>query len=304
MAGMIQSADEKLVRDNTLLNAARATFLFGRFVRFAHSVFALPFAMAGLALATLETPFRWDVLLWVVVAMVTARSAAMGFNRIVDRRHDALNPRTAQRELPRGLISVRAAWGFVIISSAVFVFAAWMLNPLCGWLSPLALAITFFYSLTKRFTWTSQFWLGLSLAIAPIGAWMALTGGFDWRTVPLAAAVLLWVAGFDIFYACLDLEFDEKHRLHSVPRRWGLKGAIRIARFLHLFTAALLLSLYWLFPLGPFYLVGSGLVLLILVIEDLMVQPGDLSRAMTAFNLNGIVSILFFFALLAGIIWR
>lgn len=286
--------------NNVTAALADRTRVYGRFVRFSHSIFALPFALAGLVLAAREFGFRWEVLFWVVVAMVTARSAAMGFNRIVDRHFDAINPRTSERELPKGKLSVRAALAFVVVSSTVFIGAAWALNPLCGWLSPPALAITFFYSLSKRFTWTSQFWLGLSLAVAPVGAWLAVTGSFDWRIFPLTAAVLFWVAGFDIFYSCLDLEFDKKQGLYSVPGRWGLKGAIWIARTLHALTAILLVSQFWIFGLGITYLVGSILIAFLLAIEDSMVRPNDLSLVMSAFNLNGWVSILFLFAVLAG----
>lgn len=277
---------------------------FARFVRFSHTVFALPFALAGLALAVRETAFRWDVLGWVLAAMVTARSAAMGFNRIVDRRWDRLNPRTAQRDIPAGRISVAAAWGFVALMAALFILSAFMLNPLCGWLSPLALAIVCFYSLTKRFTWTSQFFLGLSLAIAPVGAWMAQTGGLDARILVLSGAVLCWVAGFDIFYSLADLDFDERHGLLSVPRRWGVKGAIRIARALHFVSAVSIISVFWLFNLGWIYLAGAVIIALILAIEDSLVSAGDTSKAMFAFNLNGSVSILFFLFLIADLIIR
>lgn len=279
---------------------AKKTRVYGRFVRFSHSIFALPFALAGFALAAKEYGFRWEALLLVVAAMVAARSTAMGFNRIIDRRLDALNPRTAQRELPHGRLSLPAAWVFTLVSAAVFFASAWALNPLCGWLSPVALAITFFYSLSKRFTWTSQFWLGLSLAVAPVGAWLAVTGSLDWRILPLAAAVTFWVAGFDIFYSCLDLEFDQRHGLHSVPGRWGLKGAIRMAWALHAATAALLVGLYWVFNLGLVYMAGSLIVAAVLAVEDAMVRPSDLSRVLTAFDLNGWVSILFFLSVLAG----
>jgi 4-hydroxybenzoate polyprenyltransferase len=285
-------------------DAVKAFKRYGRFVRFSHSVFALPFALSGLALATLETPFRWEVLLWVGVAMVAARSSAMGFNRIVDRHYDAANPRTSARELPAGAISLKGAWAFVIVSSAVFIASAWLLNRLCGMLSPIALAILFFYSITKRFTWTSQFWLGLSLGISPIGAWMALTGRFDARVLPMAAAVLLWVAAFDIYYSCLDLEFDEAEGLYSVPRRWGIAGGIWIARVMHLITAALLIATYWLFPLGLAYLIGVSAVVILLAIENIMVSPRNLSRVMTAFNLNGPVSVVYFLAVIAGLVWR
>jgi len=278
--------------------------LYSKFVRFAHSIFALPFALAGLALATTEAPFRWDVLGWVVVAMVAARSAAMGFNRIVDRKLDLLNPRTAGRELPQNKISMFEAWAFVLASSAVFVLAAFMLNWLCALLSPVALATLFFYSLTKRLTWTSQFFLGLSLAIAPAGAWVALTGTLDWRIMPLFAAVLLWVTGFDIFYSLLDLEFDREHGLRSVPGRWGATGGILIARLLHATAAVLLLSLFWLFDLGVLYLVGTAGVALLLGVEDLMVNPRDTTRVLTAFNLNGFVSILYLLAVVGGLAWR
>lgn len=266
---------------------------FARFVRFSHTVFALPFAFAGMALAVRETAFRWDVFGWVLAAMVTARSAAMGFNRIVDRRWDALNPRTAQRDIPAGRISVAAAGGFVALMSALFILSAFMLNPLCGWLSPLALAIVCFYSLTKRFTWTSQFFLGLSLAIAPVGAWMAQTGGLDLRILALSGAVLFWVAGFDIFYSLADLDFDARHGLLSVPRRWGVAGAIRLARLLHFLSAALILWTFWLFDLGWIYFAGALVIAVILAIEDSLVRTADTSKAMLAFNLNGSVSILF-----------
>lgn len=275
---------------------------FGRLVRFTHTVFALPFALAGLALAARETPFRWMVLVWVLVAMVAARSAAMGFNRIVDRRYDKLNPRTANREIPSGSVNVLQASAFVVLSAALFIAAAFMLNPLCGCLSPVALAILFFYSMTKRFTWMSQFFLGLSLAVAPVGAWIALTGTFDPRIFVLSAAVLFWVAGFDIFYSCLDMDFDKRHGLFSIPQRWGLRGGIWLARLLHLITGTLLLSLFWLFQLGPIYLGGVIIVIIVLAIEDFIVKPNDLSRAMLAFNLNGAVSILFFVALLLDVI--
>ncbi len=285
-------------------NAVKTVGRYGKFVRFSHSVFALPFALSGLALATLETPFRWEVLFWVAVAMVAARSAAMGFNRIVDRHYDSRNPRTVARELPSGAITIAGAWAFVLFSSAVFFASAWMLNPLCGWLSPVALAILLFYSVTKRFTWTSQFWLGLSLGISPIGAWMALTGGFDARILLMSAAVLLWVAGFDIFYSCLDFEFDRGEKLHSVPQRWGIAGGVRIARFMHMVTAVLLIATFWLYPLGPGYLIGVVVMVAILAVEDLMVRPHDLSKVMTAFNLNGPVSVIYFLAVLAGLLWR
>jgi 4-hydroxybenzoate polyprenyltransferase len=302
--GLSSATEKKNATASAFNNASETVLCFGRMVRFTHTVFALPFALSGLALATTVAPFRWNVLIWVLVAMVAARSAAMGFNRIVDRDYDALNPRTAGREIPTGQVSFPAAVAFVAISSALFIFSAFMLNSLCGWLSLPALAVLFFYSLTKRFTWTSQFFLGLSLGISPIGAWLAHTGYLDWRVFVLAAAVLFWVAGFDIFYSCLDLDEDMKRGLFSVPRRWGIRAGIWIARLQHLATAALLISLFWLFPLGQAYLLGIALVVFILAVEDFLVGPDDMSRAMLAFNLNGTVSILYFFAVLAGLIWK
>jgi 4-hydroxybenzoate polyprenyltransferase len=262
-------------------------------VRFSHTIFALPFALAGFVFATQFYPFSWLTLLWVLLCMVTARSAAMGFNRIVDRDIDAENPRTREREIPRGEISVLAAGIFVAVNSILFVVFAFMLNPLCGWLSFPALGVLFFYSLSKRFLWGSQFLLGLSLAIAPVGAWLAVAGAFDWRIFLLAGAVLCWVAGFDIFYSSLDEEFDRGRGLFSIPVRWGVSRALWIARGLHVLTIVLLLSLYWAFGLGLIYLSGTVVVSLILIYEGTLVRANDLSKAMLAFNLNGLVSIFY-----------
>lgn len=262
-------------------------------VRFSHTVFALPFALAGYLLAIRNHSFQPLILLWILLCMVTARSAAMAFNRVVDRDVDAENPRTAEREIPRGSISVPAAVLFIAGNSVLFVFFAFLINPLCGWLSFPALAVLFFYSLTKRFTWTSQFFLGLSLAIAPVGAWLAVTGAFDLRIFLLAGAVLLWVAGFDIFYSALDFDFDKGKGLNSIPVRWGISNAIWIARALHMLTIALLFSIYFAFNLGFVYLAGCAIVSLILLIEDYLVSANDLGKAMLAFNLNGMVSLLY-----------
>jgi len=187
------------------IEAARS---WGRMVKFAHSIFALPFALSGAALAAAEVGITWWEVFWIVVAMVCARNAAMGFNRLADHRLDALNPRTAGRELPRGALSRGSVWAFTVALSAGLIFAAFMLNPLCGWLSPVALAIVFGYSFTKRFTWASHLVLGLALAVAPVGGWLAVSGRFSWVAWLLGLAVLLWVAGFDIVYACQDVEFD------------------------------------------------------------------------------------------------
>ena len=210
------------------------TLAYGRMIRFSHSVFALPFALASATLAARQGGVAARQLAWIVVAMVAARSAAMGFNRAVDRTIDARNPRTAGRELPRGVLSAAEVWLFVLVSAAVFVLASGMLNPLCLALSPVALAIVFGYSYTKRFTAASHLVLGLSLAVAPVGAWLALRGRFDAAPLALAGAVLLWVAGFDAIYACQDVEFDRREGLHSLPARVGvpatLAGGPRLAR--------------------------------------------------------------------------
>src|SRR5205823_7180293 len=187
--------------------------VYGSFVRFSHSVFALPFALAGALLAAQHTPITWPTIGWILVAMVAARSAAMGFNRLVDARMDALNPRTAMRELPRGAMTAREAAVFVIVASAAFVYAAWSLNAVCFALSPVALAIVFWYSLAKRYTTWTQLFLGLAVAVAPVGGWLAVGGRWGWEPWLLAVAIGTWVAGFDVLYACQDLEFDRGHGL-------------------------------------------------------------------------------------------
>ncbi len=211
-----------------------ATYL--SFVRFSHSVFALPFALTGALLAWREQPFSWLQVAWIVVCMVSARSAAMGFNRLVDAKMDALNPRTAMRELPRGLLSKPEATAFVIVASAVFVFAASRLSPLCLVLAPVALAIVFWYSLAKRFTTYTQMFLGLALAVAPVGGWIAAGGRGGAEPWLLGLAIGLWVGGFDILYACQDVDFDRRHGLRSIPATYGVPASIRLSRVMHLAT--------------------------------------------------------------------
>jgi len=275
---------------------------YGRMIRFSHSVFALPFALASLALAAREGGVTAGQAAWIVVAMVAARSAAMGFNRLADHGLDARNPRTASRELPRGVLSRGEVWLFVAVSAAVFVLAAAMLNPLCLALSPVALAIVLGYSYTKRFTALSQLVLGLSLAVAPVGAWLAVRGRFDAAPLALAVAVVLWVAGFDTIYACQDAEFDRREGLHSIPARLGVARALLVARALHVGAIAALLALYALVPLHPLYLGGVAAVAALLAWEHTLVRPDDLSQAMRAFNLNGWVGLLYF-AFTAAAAW-
>jgi 4-hydroxybenzoate polyprenyltransferase len=275
---------------------------YGRMIRFSHSVFALPFALTSAVLAAREGGVSARQILWIVVAMVSGRSAAMGFNRLVDHALDARNPRTAMRELPRGIVSRGEAWLFVVVSAAGLVLAAAMLNPLCLALSPLALAIVLGYSYTKRFTAASHLVLGLSLAVAPVGAWLAIRGRFEPAPVVLALAVLLWVAGFDTLYACQDVDFDRREGLRSLPASLGVPGALALARSMHVVTVLLLLLLFRLLPLHPLYLAGVVAVAAILAWEHSLVSPDDLSQVMRAFNLNGWVS-LGYFAVTVAAAW-
>jgi 4-hydroxybenzoate polyprenyltransferase len=279
-----------------------ATYL--SFVRFSHSVFALPFALAGTLLAARHSMVTWGTIAWILVAMVAARSAAMGFNRLADARFDALNPRTANREIPRGAMSVGEAGVFVAISSAVFVYAAWRLNPLCFLLSPVALVVVFWYSLAKRYTTWTQLFLGLAMAIAPVGGWLAAGGRGGWEPWLLGVAIGAWVAGFDVLYACQDIDFDRANRLRSIPARFGVPVALAISRGLHVVTVGCLLALAWVTPLPTFYLAGVGVVALLLAYEQSLVRADDLSQVARAFNLNGYVGILYLLVLAASIYGR
>jgi 4-hydroxybenzoate polyprenyltransferase len=275
---------------------------YGRMIRFSHSVFALPFALTSAALAARGASLTWRQPLWIVVAMVSARSAAMGFNRLVDQWIDARNPRTASRELPRGVLSRGEAWVFFWVSVAVFVLAAGELSRLCLALSPVALAIVLGYSYTKRFTAASPLVLGLSLAVAPVGAWLAIRGRFDAVPLVLALAVVLWVAGFDTIYACQDVEFDRREGLRSIPASLGVPRALRVARALHIAAVVVLLLLYGLTALHAVYLAGIAAVAGLLAYEHTLVRADDLSRVMRAFNLNGWVS-LGYLAFTAAAAW-
>ena len=269
-----------------------ATYL--SFVRFSHSVFALPFAFTGALLAARTHPIQGRHILWIVVAMVAARSAAMGFNRLVDARFDALNPRTAARELPRGAMSRREAAAFVIVAALAFVGASWELNPLCGLLSPVALGIAFWYSLAKRFTSYTQAFLGLAMAVAPVGGWLAVGGLEGWEPWVLGLAIGLWVGGFDILYACQDLEFDRAHGLRSIPVRFGVRGSLRISRAMHVLTIVCMAGLGWVASLGALYFAGVVLVAALLAYEQSLVRATDLSRVAKAFDLNGYVGVAYF----------
>jgi 4-hydroxybenzoate polyprenyltransferase len=285
--------------------------VYGSFVRFSHSVFALPFALAGALLAAqrlhAEDPVGWLAgegvrrLIWILVAMVAARSAAMGFNRLADARMDALNPRTANRELPRGAISTREAAVFIAVASAAFIFAAWQLNPICFALSPVALAIVFWYSLAKRYTTWTQLFLGLAMAVAPVGGWLAAGGRGGWEPWLLAAAIGTWVGGFDVLYACQDLDFDRAHGLRSIPVRFGVPAALAISRGMHVIAVACLIALSLVAPLGRVYLAGVAVVAAMLVYEQSLVRADDLSQVKRAFDLNGYVGILYLLVLVVSL---
>jgi 4-hydroxybenzoate polyprenyltransferase len=279
------------------------------FVRFSHSVFALPFALTGALLAVHRAPqsprdLAWRVV-WIVVAMVAARSAAMGFNRLVDARFDALNPRTATRELPRGAMTRTEATIFVVIACAVFVYAAFRLGRTCFVLSPLALAIVFWYSLAKRVTNYTQFFLALAMAVAPVGGWLAAGGPIGaFEPWLLGAAIGAWVGGFDILYACQDLEFDRAQGLRSIPVRFGLRTSLLLSRTLHVVAVICLAALATVADLGWVYIVGVAIVAVLLAYEQSLVSEHDLSQVKRAFDLNGYVGILYFIATAAAIYVR
>lgn len=271
---------------------------YANFVKLPHTVFALPFALVGVVLASYVKHVSLSTAIWAVVAFTAARFAAMGFNRIADRRLDAVNPRTARREIPAGAISVGHALLAVVLASGLFLVAAWRLNPLCLALAPVALAWVFFYSYTKRFTRWAHLVLGLGCGIAPVGGYLAVTGAWSrpwWALVLLALAVMGWVGGFDILYALQDVAFDRQHALHSLPAAIGERAAIRIARALHMLTVGALALAGIALGGGTWYGVGVGVAAVLLAYEHSLVRPGDLSRLDAAFfTLNGIISITFF----------
>ncbi len=261
-------------------------------IKFEHTIFALPFALLALFLASDGWPAP-RTLLWVLVAMVGARSTAMAMNRIADRHIDAANPRTSSRHLPAGLVSLRAAWAFALGSAALFVGAAARLNSLTLALSPVALAVVWGYSWTKRFTWASHLFLGLALGLAPLGAWIAVRGRLDALPLVLGAGVVLWVAGFDTIYACQDADFDRAHGLFSLPARWGTRGALRVARALHILMLATFALLGVAFGFGSLYAVGLTCVAALVVAQHALVRASDLRHIDVAFfNVNSIVGVL------------
>ena len=273
-------------------------------VKIEHTVFALPFAFLGAILAVRGIP-RAAQVGWILLAMVGARSAAMAFNRLVDLPFDARNPRTSNRALPRKQLTRAFVIAFIVASSALLVFAASRLNRLSLELSPLALAIVFFYSFTKRFTWLTHLFLGISLACAPIGAWIALRGTVNLSPLILGLAVALWVAGFDIIYSCQDVQFDRREPLYSIPKRFGVGFALWISAILHLAMLGILGLLFWREDLGPISFSGLTVVGLLFAYEHSLVRPKDLSRVNTAFfTVNGWIGILLFATTLIDLLWN
>jgi len=272
--------------------------VFLEMIKFEHTIFALPFAYMGAILAAVAsqgTLPSWSDVGWVTLAMVGARSAAMGLNRVIDAAFDKENPRTALRAIPAGLLSKKEVLIFIAISFVLLFYAAGRLNPLCVKLLPIAVFFLTFYSYTKRFTWLCHVVLGLTIGLAPLGGWIAVTGSADGIAFVLYAAVAFWIAGFDILYACQDTEFDREKGLHSIPSRFGVARALLIARAFHVVTAAGLVAVWWLAELNWIYLIGLAIAYIVLFYEHALVKPNDLSRINTAFmTMNGILSMVMF----------
>ena len=280
------------------LQSARA---YLELVKFSHTIFALPFALAAMLVAAHGLPAT-RIFAWIVVAMVGARTAAMGFNRIVDREIDARNPRTINRELPSGKVSLKGAIALVVVASILFFVAAWQINALALWLSPLTLLALFFYSFCKRFTSLSHFVLGLCLGIAPVGAWVAVTGKIELAPCVLCAAIIAWVAGFDIIYATMDWEFDRQSGLNSMVTKLGISRALMLARALHVAFLVLLIGFGWLAELSAIYYGAVALIGAFIVYEHALVKPDDLRRVNAAFfTMNGAISVFFLMAIAVSI---
>jgi len=277
------------------------------FVRFSHTVFSLPFALASMAVACRETRGwpGWRVFLLILAAMVCARTTAMGFNRIVDRKFDAQNLRTAKRHLPAGQMSVIGAWWLVIGAAAGLLVVAWFINPICFWMSPSALIIVWLYSLTKRFTDFTHFFLGLASAIAPVGAWLAVTGSFVWPPIVLAVAVVFWLTGFDIIYATQDFAADKAAGLHSLPVRWGVAGSLRFARWAHVVMWMALVGFGLISGLRWAYFAGLAIIAVCLVYEHRLARHSDpVSVNIAALRVNGVISVVFLMAVIADVMTR
>ena len=269
--------------------------VYGRMIKFSHTIFALPFAMSAVVMAWENYLFSFSVFFWILTAMVGARSAAMGFNRIVDADIDLKNKRTAIREIPSGLLSKKESFAFVILSSLVFIVSAAMLSRLCLLLSFPALFFLLFYSYTKRFTKYCHLYLGFAISLAPVGAWIAITGTLSWSIVFLSLSLMTYIAGFDILYSCQDIDFDQKQGLFSLPSKIGLKKAMFISSLLHGCTIVFLLAMYATFGMHPVFLVFLSIIGALLVAEHKLVKPDDLQHINIAFfHMNSAISIFLF----------
>ncbi len=273
---------------------------FGRMIRFSHTIFALPFALSAVFLAQRYAPLTRTKFFWILMAMVGARSSAMGFNRIADLSFDSKNPRTIARELPSGKLSLFASIIFIICFSGLFIFSAAQLGKLCFYLSVPVLLVLFSYSLTKRFTWLCHIYLGFAISLAPIGAWVATTGSFSWPISLLAFALLTYIAGFDILYACQDYYFDIAEGLHSIPAKFGVRKSLIISSALHLMSFSFFMALYFVFKMGKIYLIAVFLIGFFFYIEQRLVKPHDLSHINIAFfHMNSLISVTLLFGVLA-----
>ena len=273
---------------------------YGKTIKFSHTIFALPFALSAAILAYRHHPISLTHLFWILIAMIGARSSAMGFNRIADARFDAKNPRTSKRELPSGRLSLTSAKMFVILFSFIFIFAAAMLGKICLYLSFPVLALLFSYSYTKRFTWFSHFYLGFVISLAPLGAWIALTNTFSLPIILLSLTLLTYIAGFDILYACQDTGFDTKEGLFSIPARFGIQKALLISSISHVFSFLFLFLIFIAFDMKIIYLTAIIVIGLLLVVEHKLVKPCDLSNVNIAFfHVNSAISIILFVGILA-----
>lgn len=274
--------------------AFRKLKVFLEMIKFEHTIFALPFAYVGALLTDKKLPVMHD-LLWITLAMIGARTAAMSLNRVIDRHIDAKNPRTSGRALPAGLLGVTEVWVYIFISFAVLLYSSYQLSQLAFRLFPVAVLVLLIYSYTKRFSWTCHLFLGAALGLAPLGSWIAITGQFDLAPVLLAIGVMFWVAGFDIIYACDDYDFDRMEGLYSIPARFGIKNALYISTAFHIIAPLFFLAAGLILNLGVFYLAGVAVAVVILFYQHTVVRPDDLSKSGIAFfNLNGILSVVMF----------
>ncbi len=273
--------------------------VYGRMIKFSHSIFALPFALSAVVLATRTNPITFWALLWIVIAMVSARSAAMGFNRLVDVDIDKKNPRTGMREIPSGQLSKLSAVKFIAVSGGLFIFSSAMLGQLCFYFSFPVLFLLLFYSYTKRFTWLCHIYLGFVISLAPIGAWVAITNSLSWPIIFLSLALMLNIGGFDILYACQDVDFDSKEKLFSIPSEMGVEKALKISTYLHIATFVFFAIFFFAFGINYIYVATLLLIGTLLVIEHKLVKPDDLSNVNIAFfHINSVISVV----LLAGIV--